>query len=245
MQCATMWTSTALASEHSAYTGRVWRVVEAQHRISTNRLASNRDDQHLLECLAEEVKPSIPHNAAHLDFLLASPFRYGHRQASRFRRADERPGIFYASERESTAIAETAYWRLRFFSRSPGFTPPSTTTEYSSFSVRVSAERALDLTVAPFAAAADRWNDPADYTACQDLAQAARDAGTQTIRTVSVRDPARGCNVVVLDPLAFADRSPRRGKTWHLRFEAGVLFALAAFPSDEGFTFSNDAFGIS
>lgn len=239
-----MWTSTALASEHIAYTGRVWRVVEAQHRISTNRLATNSDDQHMLELLAEEVKPPMPESARHLDFLLASPFRYGHRQASRFRRAGEKPGIFYASERESTAIAETAYWRLRFFARSPGFTPPSTTSEHTSFSVKLKTEQALDLTAAPFATSPELWTDPEDYTACQELAGTAREAGTQAIRTVSVRDPAQGCNVVVLDPAAFAERSPRRGKTWHLRFEAGQLVALAAFPSDERFVFSASGFGI-
>lgn len=240
-----MWTSTELASEHCPYAGRVWRVVEAQHRISTNRLATNLDDQHTLELLAEEVKPQLPESARHLDFLLASPFRYGHRQASRFRRGGERPGIFYASERESTAIAETAYWRLRFFSRSPGFTPPSTTTEYTSFSVKLGTEHGIDLTRVPFAASADLWNDPGDYSACQELAGVAREAGTQIIRTVSVRDPARGCNVVVLDPAAFAERAPRRGKTWHLRFETGQLVALAAFPSDERFVFSDTTFGIS
>jgi hypothetical protein len=239
-----MWTSTELASEHTAYAGRIWRVVEAQHRISTNRLATNSDDQHMLELLAEEVKPQMPESAWHLDFLLASPFRYGHRQASRFRRAGERPGIFYASERESTAIAETAYWRLRFFARSPGFTPPSTTSEHTSFSVKLKTEQALDLTAAPFAGSPELWTDPEDYTACQELAGTAREAGTQAIRTVSVRDPAQGCNVVVLDPAAFAERSPRRGKTWHLRFEAGQLVALAAFPSDERFVFSASGFGI-
>lgn len=239
-----MWTSTELASEHIAYAGRIWRVVEAQHRISTNRLATSSDDQHMLELLAEEVKPQMPESARHLDFLLASPFRYGHRQASRFRRAGEKPGIFYASERESTAIAETAYWRLRFFSRSPGFTPPSTTSEHTSFSVKLKTEQALDLTAAPFAASPELWTDPEDYTACQELAGTAREAGTQVIRTVSVRDPAQGCNVVVLDPAAFAERSPRRGKTWHLRFEAGQLVALAAFPSDERFVFSASGFGI-
>lgn len=242
---ATMWTSTELASEHSAYAAGVWRVVEAQHRISTNRLATNIDDQHMLELLAEEVKPQMPESARHLDFLLAAPFRYGHTQSSRFRRAGEKPGIFYASERESTAIAETAYWRLRFFSRSPGFTPPSTTSEHTSFSVKVSAERALDLTAEPFATSAELWTNPEDYTACQELAGAAREVDTQVIRTISVRDPEQGCNIVVLDPAAFAEHSPRRGKTWHLRFEAGQLVALAAFPLDEQFVFSAAGFGIA
>jgi hypothetical protein len=239
-----MWTSTALASEHRAYVGRVWRVVEAQHRISTNRLATGLAEQQLLEELADEVKPQMPQSAQHLHFLLASPFRYGHRQPSRFRRADERPGIFYASERESTAIAETAYWRLRFFARSPGFTPPTTTTEHSSFSVGVSSALVIDLTRVPFAALERSWTDPDNYTACQDLATAAREADTHVIRTFSARDATRGCNLVVLNPVAFAESRPKPGKTWHLRYEEGQLVALAALPSNQRFAFSAEGFGI-
>jgi hypothetical protein len=178
-----MWTSTALASEHRSYEGRAWRVVEAQHRISTSRLATDLEAQAQLEDLAEEVKPRMPASTAGLDYLLASPFRYGHRQESRFRRADERPGIFYASEAENTAIAETAYWRLKFFTRSPGFVPPSTTSEHSSFSVRLSSKSAIDLTLPPFDADQARWIDPVDYSACQQLAAAAREAQTALIRT--------------------------------------------------------------
>ena len=59
-----------------------------------------------------------------LHYLLATPFRYGHKTSSRFRRVGQRPGIFYAAEHSATAIAETAYWRMLFFSRSPGFVPP-------------------------------------------------------------------------------------------------------------------------
>lgn len=239
-----MWTSTELASEHQPYNGRVWRVVEAQHRISTNRLATNLDDQHTLEHLAEEVKPQIPESAKHFHFLLASPFRYGHSQASRFRRAGEKPGIFYASENESTAIAEAAYWRLHFFSRSPGFSAPSTTTEYTSFTVKLDVLRGIDLTVSPFKASADLWNDLTDYSACQELARAAREAGTQSIRTVSVRDPTHGCNIVVLDPTSFSESSPRTGNTWHMRFEAGRLLVLGAFPSNKQFVFSAATFQI-
>lgn len=52
--------SATLAAEARAYRGRVIRIVEAQHRISTNRLASNAVDQTLLETLADEVKPQLP-----------------------------------------------------------------------------------------------------------------------------------------------------------------------------------------
>ena len=239
-----MWTSTELASEHRRYRGTVWRLVEAQHRISTNRLARTLEEQGVLELLAEEVKPPLPPGARHLDYLLASPFRYGHKQASRFRRADERPGIFYSSESETTAIAEAAYWRLRFFSRSPAFAPPSTTIEHSSFSVRVDSKMALDLSEPPLATDLADWTDPEDYTACQTFAAAARSAETQLLRTVSVRDPD-GYNVVIFDPAVFADRAPRHGKTWHLRLEYERLIALAAVPHEDRLEFTRAQFGLA
>ena len=74
-----MWTASELASELGAWRGTVWRVVEAQHRISTNRLAGSLAEQEQLERLAEAVKPELPPAARGLHYLLAAPFRYGHR----------------------------------------------------------------------------------------------------------------------------------------------------------------------
>lgn len=239
-----MWTPTALASEFRPYAHDGWRVVEAQHRISTNRLASNSADQARLEDLAEAAKPDLPKAARGKHYLIASPFRYGHNVASRFRKADERPGIFYASEHEATAIAETAYWRLRFFSRSPGFVPPSTTSEHLSFKVSIKAKRALDLTRQPFVAEAAKWNDPLDYTACQHLAGAARVAEAQLIRSTSVRDPKARANVAIFDAAAITSDAPSHGKTWHFRFEQGRLSALAAFPGDDQYSFDAAGFGL-
>lgn len=239
-----MWTPTALASEFRLYAHDVWRVVEAQHRISTNRLAADLADQARLEELAEEAKPDLPKAARGKHYLIASPFRYGHTVASRFRKADERPGIFYASEHEATAIAETAYWRLRFFSRSPGFVPPSTTSEHLSFKVKVKAKRALDLTRPPFVADAAKWNDPLDYMACQNFAGAARAAEAQLIRSTSVRDPAARANVAILDSATITSEVPTYGKTWHFRFEQGRLSALAAFPGDDQYSFDAAGFGL-
>jgi RES domain len=239
-----MLTASALASECVRYDAIVWRLVEAQHRISTNRLADNLADQTRLELLAEAVKPELPPGAQHLHYLLAAPFRYGHQQASRFRRATERPGIFYASETEATAITEAAYWRLKFFSRSPGFIAPSTTTEHTSFSVKVASDHALDLTRPPFASDLQNWIKPDDYTACQQIAGEARLAGVELIRTISARDAHHRCNIVILSPAAFVERKPGRSKTWHLRFESGRLVAFAAFPSNERFEFTAAGFGL-
>lgn len=240
-----MWTSIELASEHRHYRGNVWRIVEAQHRISTNRLAASNEDQSILEDLADEVKPRMPAAAEHLHFLLSSPFRYGHGRPSRFRSADVLPGIFYSAETEATAIAEAAYWRLRFFSRSPGFTPPSTTSEHTSFSAAVATNHALDLTEKPFAQFEMKWTDPSDYTACQELAAIAREAGTQLIRSLSARATIRGHNIIVLDPGAFAERSPKPGRTWHFRFQEGKLVAIAAFPSNDQHSFNAKDFGLA
>src|SRR5579875_3590750 len=121
-----MWTPSALPSELRAYAGRLWRIVEAQHRISTNRLVASLGDQARLEELVDAVKPSLPPAAEGLPYLLATPFRYGYRVGSRFRAPSVRPGILYASEKEDTALAETAYRRLLFFSRSPGAPRPRT-----------------------------------------------------------------------------------------------------------------------
>lgn len=198
-----MWTSSELASEVRPYRGRVIRIVEAQHRISTNRLADNAADQALLEELADEVKPPLPDSALHLPWLLASPFRYGFGRPSRFRAATVLPGILYASEEIETAVFEAAYWRMLAFSRSPGFQLPRTSTPMSAFSVLVRTERSLDLTAGKLARDHDTWAHPSDYTATQSLAAAAREADVATIRAPSARR-AGGTNVAVLDPAALA-----------------------------------------
>ena len=227
-----------------AYRGKLWRIVEAQHRISTNRLAAGADDQALLEQLVEEVKPSLPVAARQLHYLLATPFRYGHMSSSRFRRAGEKPGIFYAAESVATAIAETAYWRLRFYSRSPGFLPPNTTVEHSAISVTVAMHRMLDLCAPPYIEAASLWMAPDDYSACQLFAAQARAIETQAIRYASVRDPEHRANVAIFDPSVFRDPVPRNAQTWHLRYEQGALTAFGAFPSNERFSFRPSDFGL-
>lgn len=209
-----MWTASALASEARPYEHRVVRIVEAQHRISTNRLAANARDRQLLEALADEVKPDLPPEAARLPWLLASPFRYGYGRPSRFRAADVRPGIFYASEEIETAVTEAAYWRLLAFSRSPGFRLPRTPTPMSAFSVLVRAPRTLDLTAPPLSRDVALWTHPSDYSAAQALGAEARKAGILALRAPSARRGG-GHNVAVLDPVALTP-PPRPHSSWAL-----------------------------
>ncbi|CAN5122894.1 RES family NAD+ phosphorylase [soil metagenome] len=226
------------------YSGKVWRLVEAQHRISTNRLAGSMEDQALLESLVEDVKPTLPVAGRGLHYLLSTPFRYGHSRASRFRRANERPGIYYGAEHVETAVAETAYWRLLFFSRSPGFVPPTTVVEHSAFTAPVVVERSLDLMGAPFDKREARWMDPDDYATCQDFAARARAIDAQLIRYASVRTSDYRANVALLDPTGFAASAPTIEQTWHFRYEAGRITAFAAFPSSSRYSFTFEIFGL-
>lgn len=232
-----MWTVTELRSNIKDYSGEVWRVVEAQHHVSTMRLASDLESQTRLEALAEEVKPRLPAAARGLHWLLASPFRYWHRSESRFRRANEKPGIFYGAEQERTALSEAAYWRLRFFSRSPGLKVPLSTTTYTSFRVQVASGASIDLCGPPFDRDRSRWIDPKSYEACQALASVAREASVQCIRSESARDPEQGCNLVVLAPEVFRGKEPELGRNWRLRCEAGRVSAQADFVSGEAYLF--------
>jgi len=55
-----IWTRGVLSSDAGPVTGRCWRLVEAQHHVSTAKLTDSRHDQDRLERLLEDSKPSIP-----------------------------------------------------------------------------------------------------------------------------------------------------------------------------------------
>ncbi|MBV7257643.1 RES family NAD+ phosphorylase [Pacificimonas sp. WHA3] len=223
-----------------SYARPVWRIVEAQHRISTNRLADDPAAQARLEQLVEDVKPTMPDAALGLHFLLASPFRYWHAAGTRFRRAGVKPGIFYASETEETALAETAYWRLRFFAAAPAMTRPQATSEHSAFTVSVRTAKSLDLTAPPLDAGDALWMRKDDYAPCQRFADHARALDTEIIVYRSVRDDSGGRNAAILAPRAFAGEPDIR-TTWHFRFEGDRLTAQAAFPARRTVVFHGES----
>ena len=53
------WTPDALASEAKPWRGRGWRLVEAQHRVSTLKLVDDLSEQALLEELLEGCEKAI------------------------------------------------------------------------------------------------------------------------------------------------------------------------------------------
>jgi len=222
----------------------VFRLVEAQHRISTSRLADSLADEERLELLIEQVKPPMPREARKLHYLLATPFRYGHRSASRFRKAGERPGVFYGSESTRTCLAEMAYWRMRFFTASPGAELPRTTTEYLMFRIGVAADRALDLTLPPFVKDRLKWTNKRSWTATQRFGALARSVATQLIRYESARDDQGGVNIALFDPACFTAPVPTSEGTWHFRFQNRKLIVIGAAPSHERHEYEFDRSGL-
>lgn len=232
----------APAFEMQPVRGRVWRVVEAQHLVSTLKLVDNLQEQALLEAVLERSKPQVPPECAGLDYLLATPFRYravGH--GSRFRRAGPGPGVFYGAEALGTALAENAFWRLMFFADSPRTPWPANALEHTAFAVRFATAAAVDLTVPPLGDRGAEWMRMQDYSACQDLADAVRAAGGEAIRYLSVRDPGQGANWALLTCRAFAARRPEARESWKLHLSAHGVAAISDFPRSR-MAFGREAF---
>lgn len=213
-----MWTVTALASEARAAKGLVWRAVEDQHRASTRKLVDTLEEHDLLETLLDADKPPYPAEAEGLHYLLKTPFRYypPPPQGSRFRRYLADGGVFYASEEIRTALAELAYWRLKFFRDAPEAALPRQEERLTVFSARYAAKLQLDLTQAPLSKDRKRWTTRADYDDTQALAERARQAGIEAIRYESVRDARHGANIALLTAKAFTGKKPQTQQTWFL-----------------------------
>lgn len=233
-----------LRSDAGPYEGTVWRVVENQAKASTMRLTGTLEEQALLEDLVETVKPALPPECQGLDYLLATPFRYApYPEGSRFRRARQREGAYYAAEQLKTALAEAAYYLLRFVDAMIDAPPPDAPIARTAFSIRCRSAIAIDLTRPPLVGAGN-WTNPVDYTPCQDLADRARREGIEIIRYASVRSSEAGANVALLSPKAFAASKPDRRSMqhWQLLADRRGVRAWPEFGRTEGWEFPRAQF---
>ncbi|TNJ40420.1 RES domain-containing protein [Chlorobaculum thiosulfatiphilum] len=233
-----IWTPAEVSSEARFERREAWRVVEAQHVVSTMKLVDSLSEQALLEEVVEERKPPMPADAEGLHYLLFTPFRYSPLPGGSRFRGDADPGVWYGAERMATAAAEMSYWRLRFM-RDAGFErlPP---TPYSAFSVQVAGEM-VDLRRPPFDRDAKFWMHPGDYSATQAFARVAREAPLAAVIWQSVRDPEPHCCIAILMPIAFQSKTPENLQTWTLT----MLPKEAAWHSqgESAFSFVTKAWG--
>src|SRR3954468_13479640 len=139
-----IWTRCAGDSEIRPLRLAPWRVVEAQHQLSTRKLVDSAEEQMLLEDLIDQAKPpsAAPRK---MHYLLSTPFRYPPlRHGSRFGTRFER-GIWYGSETLRTAFAEVAYYRLLFLEGTSAELG-TITTQHTAFQVAARTPRGIDLT---------------------------------------------------------------------------------------------------
>lgn len=237
------WTPAALSYDARPLAGTCWRLVEAQHHVSTLKLVDSVDEQELLEELIETTKPPLPPDCRDLHYLLSTPFRYGsvYPTGSRFRRAGITEGVFYAAETPHTAVAEIAFHRLLFFAESPDTPWPTNPAEYTAFSAKYKTKTAIDLTNGNYERAKAYWTHRTDYSHCQAFADAARAAQIDIIRYESVRDPAPGINLALLNCRALASRKPIDLQTWHIRLSEAGAHAICEAPKS-GITFDRTVF---
>lgn len=226
-----IWTPDALRSEVRPLETLAWRLVEAQHRVSTLKLVDGLVEQDLLEAILDEAKPPVPPECDHLDYLLSTPFRYRpYPHGSRFRRAGVTPGVWYGAEAPKTAAAEMVFYRFLFYAESPDTPFPDDAADYTAFSVDLASPAALDLTVDGLARDAACWMHLTDYAPCQSLAETAREIGLEFIRYASVRDPEHGANFAVLTCNAFRTATPVDRQTWRIRINRNGAQAVCEHP---------------
>ena len=237
------WTPAALSSEARPLSGTCWRLVEAQHRVSTLKLVDTVEEQSVLEDLIQDTKPVLPAECAHLHYLLSTPFRYGaaYPVGSRFRRAGLTEGVFYAAEEPHTAVAEIVFYRLLFYAESPGTPWPQNAAEYTAFSAVYATKKGIDLTAGKLQREKALWLHLTDYEPCQRLADSSRAANVDIIRYLSVRDPRHGFNLAFLTGRVFTKPKPLSEQTWHIRLSEAGAQALCESPRS-GITFGRDAF---
>ena len=211
---SSIWTRCADAAEIGALEARPWRVVEAQHVVSTRRLVDEDAEQQLLEEMLEITKPPLGNYESRLHYLLSTPFRYPPpMRGSRFASRSER-GIWYGAIEQRTAFAESAYYRLLFLEGTAADLAPLRF-DVSAFTARVETARGVDLTRGPFRSYGSRIASRPSYVSSQALGRAMRQAGIEAFLYPSARDGEGGVDVGVFSPRAFASPRPSVPETWY------------------------------
>ncbi len=242
---STIWIAAAIASSATPLKAKeCWRVVQGRLSGAGAKLTDSLDEQRALENAIDQSErdlADVPEECRHLDVPLSKPFRaVPYRSSSRFRRTGATNGVFYCSESIETAVAEAAFFRLLFFADGPAAAWPINPIEHTAFAAEVAVAKAVDLTEPPLAHDRALWTHRTDYTACLDLADAAREAGIEAIRYESVRDPQARANIAVLSCHAFGSRNVTARETWHLHLDANGVRAFGE--SSTALHFGRDTF---
>jgi RES domain len=192
-----------------------WRVVEAQHIVSTRRLVDTLEEQALLEDIVDDVKPPRPLGPKFdgLHFLLFTPFRHPPlRHGSRFGLPTDR-GLWYGAKLIETSLAEKAYYQF-LFAAGTSAKLENLSCFWSAFQADIKAQRGVDLAADAFSPFQSEISSPSSYLATQRLGSDMRAAGVEVFTFSSARCPQKGMALGLIEP-AFADPNPLgASQTW-------------------------------
>jgi hypothetical protein len=219
-----------------------WRVVEAQHVLSSRDLVDSREEHDLLEELLEDSKPSINKEK---NYLIFTPFRYPPlKYGSRFGRTFE-PSLWYGSLELETAFTEVAYYRFKFLNDTQanlGYLEISMT----AFTAFLNTERGVDLTEHPFQEYLPQITDKKAYEYSQMLGTSMRDHEIEAFIYPSARSKKAANNVAAYTPSVFKlkkNQYVNNQQTWIcLANKQAIEFTRIGILGKERFTFTENYF---
>lgn len=194
--------------------GTFYRLVESQEQIASRSLVNgDLQKQALLEEMLEPTKPPRIPGTEHLDYLLATPFRYPPlRHGSRYGKTYE-PSLLYGGLSKSTTFAECAYYRWYFYF-DMAEPPSSLSSQHTLFQANYLSSKGIALQHEPFVHDRAALTDKQDYRLTQALGTIMRDAGVEMFEYPSARDPHKGDNVALLTPQALSSDTPYNRASW-------------------------------
>jgi hypothetical protein len=217
-----------------------WRVVEAQHVLSSRDLVDSNEEHDLLEELLEDSKPYVEKEKGYLIF---TPFRYPPLQyGSRFGSIYE-PSLWYGSLEIETAFAETAYYRRMFLndtSANLGYIELTLTL----FRTSLRTDLGIDLTLEPFFCYRKQLASKNSYQHTQPLGTEMRDAGVAAFLFFSARKDNGAINVAAFTPDVFCTKNSQyitNQQTWQCIANREVVeFVRSGFVGDKRYHFRQE-----
>jgi hypothetical protein len=176
-----------------------WRVVEAQHILSSRDLVDTPDEHDLLEELLETVKPKIKKSK---NYLIFTPFRYPPlKYGSRFGSIHEQ-SLWYGSLKIETAFTEVAFYQLKFFQDTHaklGYIE----TDFTAFNTLIKTTKGIDLTEQPFSQFCEFISNKTNYEYSQLLGTQMRKANIDAFIYYSARTSTPEKNIGIYSPDIF------------------------------------------
>lgn len=219
-----------------------WRVVEAQHILSSRDLVENPAEHDLLEEMIETTKPRTEKDT---NYLIFTPFRYPPlKYGSRFGSVFE-PSLWYGSENLESAFHEVAYYRFRFFADTSAeldFLEISMT----AFTCYLKTEKGLKLHEPPFHKYTQRISHPQDYGVSQHLGEEMRQFQVEAFTYFSARTSEPQINIAAFKPTVFKTKKNQyisNYQTWScVANKKSIEFIRLSSFDKERYSFNSEQF---